>query len=201
MSDALSDSAPLDPLPELVAFFKALIEPDRLRVAALIIDSPLTQREAGERTGMGTRAARDCLRTLEDAGYARVEGSGAEARYRLDTERMRRLAATLLESPRIKALGGATDERSRVLASFFRDGRLTRLPTGDRRRLIILEEIATRFASGRTYSEREVNAILRESHEDYATIRRYLVDLAFLNRQDGVYWVGEGRRSPAAEGS
>lgn len=194
MTEAHAAPAGPDPLPELVAFFKALIDPDRLRVAALIIDLPLTQHEVGERTGMGTRAARDCLRTLEDAGLARVEGLGVEARYALDVERMRRLASMLLVSPRVQAMGGATDERSRVLAAFFRDGRLLKLPTGDRRRLIVLEEIASRFSAGCTYTEREVNEVLRPLHEDYTTIRRWLVDLTFLNRHQGVYWVGEGRR-------
>jgi len=175
---------------ELVSFFKALIEPARLRVAGLIVDEALTQAEVGARTGMGTRAARGCLRALEDAGLVQVEGEGAAARYRMDADRMRRLAATLLDSPRVRAIAGATDERSRVLSSFFRDGRLVKLPTGDKRMLIVLTEIAGRFDPDRAYTEREVNHILRALHDDYSAVRRALVDHAFLNRQEGVYWRG-----------
>ncbi|MGI8550758.1 MAG: DUF2087 domain-containing protein, partial [Dehalococcoidia bacterium] len=47
----------------------------------------------------------------------------------------------------------------------------------------------------RTYTEREVNEILKEVFaHDYVTLRRMLVDYHFLNRSQGIYWVGEGRR-------
>jgi hypothetical protein len=51
---------------------------------------------------------------------------------------------------------------------------------------------ATYFDTGRYYSEPEVNEILAHLCEggssDHATLRRYLVDLRFLHRQDGRYW-------------
>jgi hypothetical protein len=183
-----------DPLPPLLEFFKALAEPARLRVAGLIAAAPLTAVQVGEQSGLGTAAAVRHLRRLEEAGIAAVEGEGAAATYRLREDHLRALSGKLLDSPRVRALGGATDERSRVLASFFRDGRLTRLPTGEKRRLIVLEEIARHFEAGRTYTEREVNEILKQFHPDYTTIRRWLVDYVFLNRYRGAYWVGEGRR-------
>jgi len=51
--------------------------------------------------------------------------------------------------------------------------------------------IAARFPPGRRYPEREVNQILRDIHEDYVTLRRYLIEYGFLERtQDcGEYWV------------
>ena len=33
------------------------------------------------------------------------------------------------------------------------------------------------------YTEREVNEILKAFHEDYASLRRYLIDTGLLNRQ------------------
>lgn len=184
-----------DPLARLLDFFKALADPARLRIAGLIAAEPLTAVEAGVRGGAGTAAALKHLTRLEAAGLAQVEGEGAGARYRLNEGQLRRLAAELLDSPRVRALAGATDERSRILASFFREGRLLRLPTGDRRRLVVLEEIARQFHTGRTYTEREVNEILKRLYPDYTTIRRWLVDYVLLNRHQGVYWVGEGLRA------
>ncbi len=189
----------MDPLPALLTFFKALAHPARLRVAGLIAAEPLTALAIARRTGLGLKTTMAHLTALVDAGLARAEGTGAGARYRLDADHLRTLAATLLDSPRARALAGATDERSRVLAAFFRDGRLLRLPTGEKRRLIVLAEIARHFEPGRIYTEREVNEVLKAFHEDYTTLRRWLVDLVFLNRHQGRYWVGEGRRSPAGE--
>jgi hypothetical protein len=47
--------------------------------------------------------------------------------------------------------------------------------------------IAGGFASGRDYSEDEVNRILQNLHSDHATLRRYLVDAGLLRRDRGVY--------------
>jgi hypothetical protein len=176
-----------------VAFFKALAVPERLRVAGAIAARPRTAAEVAEAVELPMRAVAAHLAGLAGAGFARQEGEGAAARYAWDEARVRALAAQL-DSPRIRALGGATDERSRVLASFVRDGRLVRFPTGEPRKQVILDYIAERFASDRTYTEREVNEILKEFADDFTTIRRALVDRSYLNRHQGVYWVGEGRR-------
>ncbi len=66
-------------------------------------------------------------------------------------------------------------------------------PTGDQRKLVLLTEIARRFAPQRTYTEREINDVLKEVYADYTTIRRALIDYHFMNRHKGVYWLGEGR--------
>ena len=144
---------------------------------------------------------RDCSKhvaRLVELGLVVEDVSTRPARYRLDDAWLRERAEALLDSPRSRALAGATDDRSKVLASFFDGDRLRSIPTGDARKLIILSEIARRFESDRTYSEREVNDVLKDVYEyDYVTLRRLLVDFHFLNRDSGVYWVGEGRRDPS----
>ena len=178
-----------------VDFFKALANTERLRVAAAIADGPRTASEVAAALVLPVRAVINHLGTLTASGFALVEGVGTNARYTWNESRVRGIAAEHLESPRARALAGATDERSRVLAAFLRDGRLERFPAGEARKQVILEYIAERFESGRTYTEKEVNASLREFADDYTTIRRALVDRVFLNRENGVYWVGEGRRT------
>jgi hypothetical protein len=182
-----------------VDFFKALQDSGRLRVAGAIVAGPRSAAELARALEMPLPAVAKHLAYLVAAEFAIVTGEGAAARYRWNEARVRALSAQLLDSPRVRALAGANDERSRVLASFFRDGRLTHLPTGEARKEIVLDHIFTRFKSGRTYTEREVNQILKEFSEDYTTIRRALVDRVYLNRQDGVYWVGEGRQSGRGE--
>jgi hypothetical protein len=183
-----------------VAFFKALAVPERLRVAGAIAAGPRTAAEVARALELPMRAVAAHLAGLVGAGFARQEGDGHAARYAWDEARVRALAAAHLDSPRVRALAGATDERSRVLASFVRDGRLLRFPTGEARKEVVLDFVAERFASDRTYTEREVNAILKEFADDYTTIRRALVDRRYLNRHQGVYWAGEGKRPGEAGG-
>jgi hypothetical protein len=182
-----------------VAFFKALAVPERLRVAGAIAAVPRTAAEVAHVLDLPMRAVASHLAVLVNAGFVRQEGDGHTARYAWDEARVRALAAAHLDSPRVRALAGATDERSRVLASFVRDGRLVQFPTGETRKQVILDFVAERFAPDRTYTEREVNDILKRFADDYTTIRRALVDRAYLNRHQGVYWIGEGKR-PVEDG-
>jgi hypothetical protein len=83
-------------------------------------------------------------------------------------------------------------DETRVLDSFVKDGRLVTVPARRRKRQVVLNHVAQRFQIGRRYSESEVNAILRPFHDDVASLRRYLVDEVFLDRENGVYWRSGG---------
>lgn len=86
------------------------------------------------------------------------------------------------------------DPATHVRLAFFRDGRLTSLPSRSSYRLAALAVLTERFDRDRLYDEREVNAILADDAPDPATLRRLLVDLGFLGRMNGTYW--RERQSP-----
>jgi hypothetical protein len=75
-----------------------------------------------------------------------------------------------------------------VLQRFMPDGRLLQMPAKRSRRLVVLDHVARTFEPGRRYPERDVNVILRAFYDDYAALRRYLVDEGFLARAGGEYW-------------
>jgi hypothetical protein len=85
----------------------------------------------------------------------------------------------------------ATDA-DRILRTFVRDGRLISIPTQHAKRLVILDRLAQEFEPGQRYSERQVNTVLRQWHDDTAALRRYLVDDGFMERQAGEYWRSGG---------
>jgi hypothetical protein len=88
--------------------------------------------------------------------------------------------------------GGAVDPAETLRRFFAPDGRLHTMPTRHVKRRFVLDHVAQRFEPGRTYTEREVDAVLKEIHEDHAALRRYLVDDGFLTREDNVYWRSGG---------
>ena len=61
-------------------------------------------------------------------------------------------------------------------------------PAKRSRRLILLNHVAQLFDVGVRYREGEVNLKLRGLYDDYAALRRYLVDEGFLSREHGEYW-------------
>jgi ArsR family transcriptional regulator len=77
--------------------------------------------------------------------------------------------------------------RKKVLATFIRRGRLTQIPAQHKKRQILLERLAEEFEPDHEYSEREVNQILVEFHDDVAALRRGLVEHRLMERQEGIY--------------
>src|SRR5262245_51738808 len=80
------------------------------------------------------------------------------------------------------------DFRSEIIQRYMPDGKLLTWPGKFKRQYIIIEEISRRFEPGVDYTEREVNSILKDIFpHDHCTLRRYLVDLRFVSRKDGIY--------------
>lgn len=74
-----------------------------------------------------------------------------------------------------------------TLARFFKGERLETMPAKGPDRLAVLTYIAERFTAGRAYDEGEVNRVLAAMDNDFATLRRYLIDAGLLQRHDGIY--------------
>ncbi len=79
------------------------------------------------------------------------------------------------------------DPKSRVIDSFFRGGKLRSIPTQRKKRRIVLEYILDRFELGKVYSEKEVNSVIRDYHEDFCTIRREFIMEKMMTRKEGKY--------------
>lgn len=81
-------------------------------------------------------------------------------------------------------------ERDALVAKCMPDGRLEKFPLKEKARLAVIDHISSLFRSDRTYTEREVDAILKPVVADHAKARRYLVDYRYLHRKpDGsAYW-------------
>ena len=86
-----------------------------------------------------------------------------------------------------EAYDAARAEQERLVGRLFTDGRIERVPAKRKVRAAVLLEVLSRFEPGRENSEKEVNAILLGVHEDFAYLRRELVNYRYLEREDGRY--------------
>ena len=85
-------------------------------------------------------------------------------------------------------------ENEKILAAAFKyglDGPLETFPLKEKKRIVIIRFIAQHFEADRKYTEKEVTAILVQFHNDYAMLRRYLIEYGFMERNaDGsAYWL------------
>jgi hypothetical protein len=171
---------------------RALADPDRLRIAGALAAGHAEAATLADTLDLPLARVRRHLTRLAAAGVARLQPD--HRTYRLDTETLR-WAAEQVGPPRDAgiALGAANEDEEAVLRAFFRDGRLTEMPTKASKRHIVLERIALEFEPGVRYDERQVNAIVGAFFDDQASLRRYLVDAGFLEREAGTYWRAGGR--------
>jgi hypothetical protein len=79
-----------------------------------------------------------------------------------------------------------------VLGRFMPAGRIDQMPARRSRRLVVLDYVSRTFEPGRRYAEADVDVVLRAFFDDYAALRRYLVDEGFLARSHGEYWRSGG---------
>jgi hypothetical protein len=171
---------------------RALADPQRLAIAGMLAGGDRSADEIAGATGVAVARVHKHLNRLTATGVVRVNDD--RHTYRLDPETLR-WAAEQVGPPRDAglALGAATDDEEAVLRTFFRNGRLTEIPAKESKRRIVLERIALEFEPGRRYDEKEVNVVVGRFLNDYAALRRYLVDEGFLDREGGVYWRTGGR--------
>ena len=78
--------------------------------------------------------------------------------------------------------------RQKVIDAFFQYGKLKSIPAQRKKERIVLEEIAKAFEPGRIYSEREVNILIADFHDDFCTIRRDMISERLMDRDERGYW-------------
>jgi hypothetical protein len=153
---------------------------DRLRVVAAIALGAETIDDVARASGLEAHDVRRVIQRLVGAGLV-----GNQDGLRVDLSVLREAARE--RPPRVRELPGATPEQARILRNFVEAGRLSSIPTKASQRRPVLEYLAAQFEEGRDYPEAEVNDLLGRFHDDYASLRRYLVDEGLLTRTAGVY--------------
>lgn len=174
-----------------LAIMKALADQSRLAIVTSLLERPHYVEELAQRHDLAPSTVSFHLRKLEKAGL--VHGT-KEQYYAVFRANDGMFATTLREIVSAHPVGKEQQEgrmeeyRRKVLATFFRNGRLEKLPAQHKKRLIVLEQFALRFEPGRRYGEQEVTGLIVPLFDDYCIIRRLLVDEALIRREGSEYW-------------
>ena len=171
---------------------RVLADPERLAIAGSLAMRPATTSELSTRLDLPVHRIRRHLARLAAAQIVATEPDRRTYRLRVDTLREAAKEAGPRREPGL-ALGAVYEEEESVLRHYFRRGRLHEIPAKHAKRKIVLSRLALEFDVGVRYSEKQVNEILERFHDDYASLRRYLVDEGFLSRDHGEYWRSGGR--------
>lgn len=175
--------------PEMLDFVKAMTSAERLRVIGVLARGRATQAEIAEQLHVPVRDVFQHLSFLAHVGAV----SEREGVYELNEKAIETLARGQFEGkrPKFEAKEEKQEDVRKVLKNFLNaDGSIKQIPQEGKKLLIILNYVLPAFAFDATYTEKEVNTILRRFHVDTASLRRAFVDRGMLAREsDGTkYW-------------
>ena len=179
---------------DLLRFFKALGEPNRLRIVGLLARRAHTVEDLSRQLGVGVSTVSHHLSLLSAAGLVTARAEGLYNLYSLRTEVLSSMARTILheaQEPHREQSGELNTFEQRVMDTFTSpDGRITAFPVQEKKFLVLVRYVLKAFEPGVKYTEKRVNQMLKEYNEDTARLRRSLVEYKYMAREGGggKYW-------------
>ena len=187
---------------ELLTFFKALADANRLKIVGFLARQPYTVEQLAALLKVSPSTVSHHLSKLSEAGLVSASAQSYYNFYRLENAQIESMARRLRASCRFlyisaelaEAAAGQPAAQSydqKVMHNFLLpNGRLKTIPAQRKKLDAVLRFLAQLFESGRRYTESEVNEILGRYHDDTASLRRELIGAGLLERQsDGqAYW-------------
>ncbi|HSB02956.1 MAG TPA: metalloregulator ArsR/SmtB family transcription factor [Anaerolineales bacterium] len=184
---------------ELVIFFKALADANRLKIVGLLAEKPYSVEELAELLGLKPPTISHHLAKLVEAGLVRARAEGYYSVYQLDQSVLEAKARSMFSQQELSNVASEVDAEAydkKVIKDYARrDGSLKTLPSQRKKLEAVLRYVVKDFEIGKRYSEKQVNEILAGYHEDTATLRRELVGFGLMKRAGGggEYWRVEFR--------
>lgn len=181
-------------LDQLLAFFKALSDANRLKIVGLLAQEEASVEELAAMLDVSASTVSHHLSKLAEIGLVIARADGYYNVYRLETLNLERMARQILAEDTLPEVAKDLDRKAydrKVLKTYLNeDGTIRQLPTHQRKLDVILRYIVERFDFDRKFSEKEVNAVIGALHEDVSGLRRDLITTGYLDRErDGsAYW-------------
>ena len=176
---------------QALALFKCLADRSRLQILKSLAQEDMYVERLAQRLGLTPPTISFHLKKLSDAGAVKSYKTQYYTMYALEKSVFKTSILDLIQEKSDEAeLQRQRDEnyRKKVLDSFFEYGKLKSIPTQKKKERIVLEEMVKAFEAGRQYTEREVNIILADFHDDFCTLRRDMIGEKLLARDHQIYW-------------
>ncbi|MFZ5885788.1 MAG: metalloregulator ArsR/SmtB family transcription factor [Chloroflexota bacterium] len=179
---------------ELVTFFKALADANRLKIVGLLAEKSYSVEELAALLKLKPSTVSHHLAKLSEAGLVQAHAESYYTVYQLNKKALEEKARTMFSPTELSNAAAEVDIDAydkKIIRDYSRpDGSLKTLPSQRKKLEAILRHVVKAFEPGRRYSEKRVNEILAQFHEDTATLRRELVGAGLMAREGGggEYW-------------
>jgi predicted transcriptional regulator len=182
---------------EMILFFKALADSNRLKIIGLLARQSYSVEELAALLNLKASTISHHLSKLAEVGLVTARAEGYYSVYQLDRQALKGTARSLFSDEQIAAIAKDVDLEAydrKVLANFsLPDGSLKEIPAQRKKLEVILRYVLKAFQPDVKYTEKHVNEILSRFHEDTATLQRELVGFGLMKRDGwgGSYWVSQ----------
>lgn len=183
-----------NPSEELLNFFKALADGNRLKIVGILAQGSQTVEQIASILGVGVSTVSRHLQILSHAGLVTARADGHYFIYSLQTDELHGMARRLLQTEELPRLSQDLDMEAydrKVLDTFLdANGRITAFPAQEKKFQVLLRYVLRDFEEGKQYSEKQVNEMLGRYSDDTASLRRGLIEYKLMAREGGgrAYW-------------
>jgi DNA-binding transcriptional ArsR family regulator len=181
-------------LESLMQFFKALANENRLKMLGVLAGKECGVEELATILNLKAPTISHHLGILKNLGVVGMRVEGNDHLYRLDSEGLegatKRVFASFTSDKVTDLVEGVEFDawEKKVINNFVKGAQILEIPAGYKKRLVILKWLVDFFEDGRKYTEKEVNEVLSQHHQDFSTLRRELIGNKLMERERGVYW-------------
>jgi predicted transcriptional regulator len=172
---------------ELVTFFKALADANRLKIVGLLAEKSYSVEELAALLKLKPPTVSHHLSKLVDAGLVKSHTESYYSVYQLDQSVLESKARSMFSQQELSTVASEVDADAydkKVIKDYSRrDGSLKTLPSQRKKLEAILRYVVKAFDTGKRYSEKQVNETLARYYEDTATLRRELVGYGLMQRE------------------
>jgi ArsR family transcriptional regulator len=175
---------------DCIKIFKCLGDKSRLLIINNLIESPMYVELLSERLNLAPSTISFHLKKLEEVKLVYSVKEQYYVVYHLNNDmlslRLNDLINVVQPEKDVQTEREEQYKRS-VISAFFEYGKLKSIPVQQKKRRIVLEEIAKKFEPAKAYAEREVNIIIADFHDDFCTIRREMIAFKIMERDHNIY--------------
>lgn len=167
-----------------IEILKILADKTRLEILGILLKEDCYVEKIASSLDITSATACYHLKRMEKAGIVKCARSQFYIMYSLNKEVFN---MSLGEFIMPNEADSEEKYKRSVINSFFKLGKLLSIPVQQKKREIVLYEIAKAFEFDKQYAEAEVNSVIKDYYEDYCTVRRELIAFKMLERENSTY--------------
>ncbi len=179
-------------LDKLVNFYKALADPNRIKILKLLANGPLHGQAIAGKLGLKAPTITHHISKLRETALISERREKNTIYFYLNEKTLQQNTDLALKTIlRVETEGDEemnAMEHVEVLKNFFTvEGKLKNIPSQRKKKLMVFTHLVKGLKMGVKYTEKELNEYILQFHEDYATIRREFIMNHFMYRENGIY--------------